>query len=145
MFEEAAHILPALGVMTGTPKLDLPAMMKHKDDTVAANVNGVAFLFKKNKIEPFIGTGRIAAPGKVEVTSEDGKTQTLETKNIVIATGSDVAKLRDKDGKAVTLSEYKGKNVVLVFYLGEECPHCMQDVGFRECRPAFAATVLRLP
>jgi dihydrolipoamide dehydrogenase len=105
MFEEAAHILPALGVMTGTPKLDLPAMMKHKDDTVAANVNGVAFLFKKNKIEPFIGTGRIAAPGKVEVTSEDGKTQTLETKNIVIATGSDVAKLRDKDGKTIEIDE----------------------------------------
>jgi dihydrolipoamide dehydrogenase len=105
MFEEAAHILPALGVMTGTPKLDLPAMMKHKGDTVAANVNGVAFLFKKNKIEPFIGTGRIAAPGKVEVTSEDGKTQTLETKNIVIATGSDVAKLRDKDGKIIEIDE----------------------------------------
>ena len=105
MFEEAAHILPALGVVTGTPKLDLPAMMKHKDDTVAANVNGVAFLFKKNKIEPFIGTGRIAAPGKVEVTSEDGKTQTLETKNIVIATGSDVAKLRDKDGKIIEIDE----------------------------------------
>jgi dihydrolipoamide dehydrogenase len=105
MFEEAAHILPALGVMTGTPKLDLPAMMKHKDDTVAANVNGVAFLFKKNKIEPFIGTGRIAAPGQVEVTSEDGKTQTLETKNIVIATGSDVAKLRDKDGKIIEIDE----------------------------------------
>ena len=75
------------------PKLDLPAMMKHKDDTVTANVNGVAFLFKKNKIEPFIGAGRIAAPGKVEVTGADGKTTMLETKAIVIATGSDVARL----------------------------------------------------
>src|SRR5881227_857473 len=105
MFEEAAHILPALGVVTGTPKLDLPAMMKHKDDTVAANVNGVAFLFKKNKVDAFIGTGRIIAPGKVEVTSADDKTQTLETKNIVIATGSDVAKLRDKDGKIIEIDE----------------------------------------
>jgi dihydrolipoamide dehydrogenase len=105
MFEEAAHTLPALGVVTGTPKLDLPAMMKHKDDTVAANVNGVAFLFKKNKIEAFIGTGRIAAPGKVEVTSEDGNKQTLETKNIIIATGSDVATLRDKNGNEIEIDE----------------------------------------
>src|SRR5271155_42667 len=59
MFEEAAHGLAPLGIVVGPPKLDLPTMMKHKADTVTANVNGVAFLFKKNKIEPFIGTGRI--------------------------------------------------------------------------------------
>jgi dihydrolipoamide dehydrogenase len=105
IFDEAGHNFPALGVVTGTLKLDLPAMMKHKDDTVAANVNGVAFLFKKNKVESFTGTGRITAPGKVQVTSADGKTQTLETKNIVIATGSDVAKLRDKDGKTIEIDE----------------------------------------
>jgi dihydrolipoamide dehydrogenase len=105
IFDEAGHNFAPLGVVTGAPKLDLLAMMKHKDDTVAANVNGVAFLFKKNKIEPFTGTGRIAAPGKVEVTSADGKTQTLETKNIVIATGSDVARLRDKDGKTIEIDE----------------------------------------
>ncbi|MBV8850167.1 MAG: dihydrolipoyl dehydrogenase [Methylobacteriaceae bacterium] len=105
IFDEAGHNFAPLGVVTGAPKLDLEAMMKHKADTVAANVNGVAFLFKKNKIEAFIGTGRIAAPGKVEVTSEDGKTQTLETKNIVIATGSDVARLRDKDGQEIEIDE----------------------------------------
>jgi dihydrolipoamide dehydrogenase len=93
MFEEAAHGLAALGVVVGAPKLDLPAMMKHKADTVTANVNGVAFLFKKNKIEPFVGVGKILAPGKVEVTAEDGKKTTLETKAIAIATGSDVARL----------------------------------------------------
>jgi dihydrolipoamide dehydrogenase len=105
IFDEAGHNFAPLGVVTGTPKLDLPAMMKHKDDTVAANVNGVAFLFKKEKIEAFIGAGRITAPGKVEVTSEDGKKQTLETKNIVIATGSDVAELRDNDGKTIEIDE----------------------------------------
>ncbi|MGA2044855.1 MAG: dihydrolipoyl dehydrogenase [Roseiarcus sp.] len=93
MFEEAAHGMAALGVVVGPPKLDLPAMMKHKDDTVAANVNGVAFLFKKNKIESFIGTGRILAPDKVEVRDADGKATTLETKAIAIATGSEVARL----------------------------------------------------
>jgi dihydrolipoamide dehydrogenase len=95
MFEEAAHGLGPLGVVVGAPKLDLAAMMKHKADTVAANVNGVAFLFRKNRIEPFAGVGRIAAPGKVEVKDADGNAKTLETKAIVIATGSDVAPLPD--------------------------------------------------
>ncbi len=93
MFEEAAHGLAALGVNVGKPKLDLGAMMKHKDETVGANVNGVAFLLKKNKIDAFQGTGSIPAAGKVEVTAGDGSKQLLETKNIVIATGSDVAQL----------------------------------------------------
>ncbi|HEV2574525.1 MAG TPA: dihydrolipoyl dehydrogenase [Beijerinckiaceae bacterium] len=91
MFEQAGHDFPALGVVVGKPKLDMAAFMKHKDDTVAGNVNGVAFLMKKNKIDVVFGTGTIVAAGKVNVAGEDGKVQTLETKNIVIATGSDVA------------------------------------------------------
>src|SRR6185437_1594866 len=67
---------------------------------------GVDFLLKKNKVDAFIGAGRIAAPGKVEVTGTDGKKQTLETKSIVIATGSDVAKLKgiDIDEKRIVSS-----------------------------------------
>lgn len=91
MFEQAGHEFAALGVIVGKPKLDHAALMKHKDDTVAANVNGVGFLLKKNKIETFHGTGTIKAPGKVEVTAADGQVKQLESKNIVIATGSDVA------------------------------------------------------
>jgi dihydrolipoamide dehydrogenase len=90
------------------PKLDLAAMMKHKDDTVAANVNGVAYLFKKNKIEPFFGMGRIAAPGKVEVKGADGKTTMLETKAIAIATGSDVARLQGVDIDETTIVSSTG-------------------------------------
>ena len=89
-FAEAGHSFDALGVEV-QPKLNLKKMMAHKDATVAANVNGVAFLFKKNKIDTFRGTGRIVAAGKVSVTGEDGKSQEIEAKNIVIATGSDVA------------------------------------------------------
>ena len=59
-----AHGLAPLGVVVEPPKLDLEAMMKHKDDTVAANVNGVAFLFKKNKIDWVVGEARIAAAGQ---------------------------------------------------------------------------------
>ena len=93
MFEVASHDFPAFGVVVGKPKLDLPAMMKHKDDTVAANVNGVGFLLKKNKIDAVFGTGSITAPGKVSVAAADGKVTELEAKNIVIATGSDIAQL----------------------------------------------------
>ena len=73
-FAEAAHDLAGFGVITDKPRLDLAAMMKHKDDTVAANVNGVGFLFKKNKIDSFFGTGTITAPGVVEVAAADGST-----------------------------------------------------------------------
>jgi dihydrolipoamide dehydrogenase len=92
-FAEAEHDLAAFGVIVDRPKLDLGAMMKHKDDTVAANVNGVGFLLKKHKIDSFFGLGAITAPSQVEVTAADGTTQTLTTKNIVIATGSDSATL----------------------------------------------------
>ena len=91
MFHEAGHGLEKLGVNVSKPKLDLKAMMAHKDATVKANVDGVAFLMKKNKVEVFHGTGSIPAAGKVSVKGEDGKETVLETKNIVIATGSDVA------------------------------------------------------
>ena len=93
LFEEAGHGLSAFGIEVPAPKLNLKAMMAHKDATVKANVDGVAFLFKKNKIEGVRGTGRILAPGKVEVKAEDGATKVLETKSIVIATGSDVTPL----------------------------------------------------
>ncbi len=93
VFEEAGHGMAPLGVVVNAPKLDHAALMKHKDDTVAANVNGVAFLFKKNKIDWIKGEGRIAAAGKVVVKGEDGNETTLETTAIVIATGSDVARL----------------------------------------------------
>ena len=93
MFEEVNHGLGALGVVVGKPKLDFAALMKHKDETVGANVQGVAFLLKKNKVDTFFGAGSIPAAGKVEVTAEDGSKQVLGTKNIVIATGSDVTPL----------------------------------------------------
>jgi dihydrolipoamide dehydrogenase len=97
LFEESGHLFGKMGIKVGQPKLDLPAMMKFKDEGVEGNVKGVAFLFKKNKIDSFQGIGRIAAPGKVEVTAADGKRETVEGKAIVIATGSDVARLRGVD------------------------------------------------
>ena len=94
LFEEAGHAFAKMGIGVGKPKLDLKQMLTFKDEAVDGNVKGVDFLMKKNKIDVVFGTGRIAAAGKVEVTGADGKSQTLETKNIVIATGSDVTKLK---------------------------------------------------
>ncbi|WAJ28682.1 dihydrolipoyl dehydrogenase [Antarcticirhabdus aurantiaca] len=108
MFEEANHSFAKLGIKV-SPELDLPAMLAHKDTTVKQNVDGIAFLFKKNKITGIIGTGRIAAPGAVEVTAEDGSKQTLKTKSICIATGSVVAGIPGLnvafDGKTIVSSD----------------------------------------
>jgi dihydrolipoamide dehydrogenase len=94
MFEEAAHSFAKMGVNVSAPKLDLPAMMNFKQQGIDGNVKGVEFLMKKNKIDIVSGKGKILGAGKVEVTGGDGEAQTLETKNIVVATGSDVARLK---------------------------------------------------
>jgi dihydrolipoamide dehydrogenase len=91
VFHQTAHGIDALGVEVSAPKLNLGKMLAHKDATVKSNVDGVAFLFKKNKIDAFQGTGKVLGEGKVSVTNDAGEEQVIETKNIVIATGSDVA------------------------------------------------------
>ena len=94
MFEEAGHSFAKMGVGVSAPKLDLPSMMNFKQQGIDGNVKGVEFLMKKNKIDVISGKGKILGTGKVEVAGGDGKTQLVETKNIVIATGSDVARLK---------------------------------------------------
>jgi dihydrolipoamide dehydrogenase len=93
LFDEAGHGFKAFGIEVPAPVLNLPQMMKHKQETVDANVQGVAFLFKKNKIATYRGAGKILAAGKVEVTADDGAVEIIDAKSIVIATGSDVAQL----------------------------------------------------
>jgi dihydrolipoamide dehydrogenase len=91
-YDEAKHAFGAMGI-DASPVLDLPKMQAFKREGVKGNVEGVAYLLKKNKIDSYFGTGRIVKSGQVAVTSPGGETQTLETKSIVIATGSDVARL----------------------------------------------------
>jgi dihydrolipoamide dehydrogenase len=69
-------------------------MMNFKQQGIDGNVKGVEFLMKKNKIDVISGKGKILGTGKVEVAGSAGKTQIVETKNIVIATGSDIARLK---------------------------------------------------
>jgi dihydrolipoamide dehydrogenase len=94
LFEEAGHTFGRMGIEVPAPKLDLKAMMAFKDQGVDGNVKGVEFLLKKNKVDSFHGTARIASAGTVEVKNADGGSETLDTKSIVIATGSDVAQLK---------------------------------------------------
>jgi dihydrolipoamide dehydrogenase len=89
LFEKADHDFPAFGIEVGAPKLNLAAMMAHKDGVVESNTSGVAYLYKKNKIDWLRGTGAIAGPGKVRVTAADGTSSEVEAKAIVIATGSE--------------------------------------------------------
>src|SRR6266700_2991252 len=79
LFEEAGREFGRMGIRVDPPKLDLPAMMKFKDEGVDGNVKGVAYLFKKNKIDAHMGFGRIVAPGKIEVKAADGTVSTIET------------------------------------------------------------------
>jgi dihydrolipoamide dehydrogenase len=91
LYEVARHDFARFGI-TGTPGIDLTAMMAQKDKVVGELTKGVAFLLKKYKSEAIVGEGKIVNPGRVEVKTKDGL-RTLTAKHIVIATGSDVAPL----------------------------------------------------
>jgi dihydrolipoamide dehydrogenase len=94
LFEQAAHDLGVHGVRVGAPALDFAQFMKRKADVVEATTKGVAFLFKKNRIASFQGIGRIEKAGSVAVLGDDGAVKdTLATRNILIASGSEVIPL----------------------------------------------------
>ena len=105
VFTEASHA-GDMGIQLGKPKLDLPAMMTYKENGITGNTQGIDFLFKKNKVEALHGSALIVAPSQVEVSLLDGGTRTLNTKNIVIATGSESTPLQgvEVDEKLVVSS-----------------------------------------
>ncbi|AWM78384.1 dihydrolipoyl dehydrogenase [Phenylobacterium parvum] len=88
LYEAANREFEHLGIEVA-PRLNLKQMMAQKDESVTALTKGVDFLMKKNKVERFLGKGRLAGPGRVEVEGGDGKVVTLEAANIVLATGSE--------------------------------------------------------
>jgi len=88
-FAEARHGLAEHGVEVGEATLDLGRMMARKDWVVTALTRGVEFLFRKNKVEWLKGSGRVAAPGRVAVSSADGAVREVEAGAVVIATGSE--------------------------------------------------------
>jgi dihydrolipoamide dehydrogenase len=87
-YEEASHELAAHGVRVGGVALDLATLMKRKDDVVSTLAKGIDALLKKNKVTRILGTGRLAGPGKVNVTAADGTVTTLESPRVILAVGS---------------------------------------------------------
>src|SRR3974390_3371165 len=106
-FEQAGHGLEAMGIEVA-PKLDLGKMLAFKDRGVKGNVDGVAYLLRKNKTAAYHGTATILGAGKLDVTPSIGDRQRLEAKHIVIATGSDVAKLAGVDIDEVAIVSSTG-------------------------------------
>lgn len=78
------------GIVTGEISLDLDTMMKAKRDSVSGLTNGIAHLFKSNKVTHIEGFGKITGPNQVTVSKNDGSEEVVNTKNILIATGSEV-------------------------------------------------------
>ncbi len=89
LYHEAANGMAKHGIKVGSVELDLDAMMDHKDEVVETLTKGIEGLFKKNKVTYRVGHGSIAGPGRVTVKLDGGGEETLEAKNIVIATGSE--------------------------------------------------------
>ena len=88
-YTEAGHGLAALGIKTGKVSLDLATMMSHKDKVVGDLTKGVAFLFKKNKIDYVEGAASVIGPGAILVADAEGNETELAATSIVLATGSD--------------------------------------------------------
>ena len=87
-YQEATSHLKIHGIEVGSVDLDIPAMMKRKNDIVAKLTGGIGGLFAANKVTPIAGRGKVLADGKVEITNIEGKKEIIESKNIIIASGS---------------------------------------------------------
>jgi dihydrolipoamide dehydrogenase len=106
LYEKAGHF-EHFGLKVENLGYDWEKVQKYKDDVVAKNSSGVSYLMKKNKVTVFNGFGKITGKGKIEVTYEDGQKETVEAKNIIIATGSVVRPIPgfEVDGKLVVNSD----------------------------------------
>jgi len=87
-YQEATNHLKIHGIEVGSVALDVPAMMKRKNDIVAKLTGGIGGLFAANKVTPIAGRGKVLADSKVEITNIKGKKEIIESKNIIIASGS---------------------------------------------------------
>ena len=87
-YQEATSHLKIHGIEVGSVDLDIPAMMKRKNDIVAKLTGGIGGLFAANKVTPIAGRGKVLADSKVEITNIEGKKEIIESKNIIIASGS---------------------------------------------------------
>ena len=151
-YVEAQFHLPEWGVQAKDVKVNLKTMLGKKDQVVKELTQGISMLFKKNKVTSFVGTGSILAPGKVLVTDENGKTQEILAKNIVIATGSSNRNLPgieiDEDRiisstGALSLPKVPKRMVVIGGgYIGLELGSVWQRLGSQVTVVEFADTIV---
>lgn len=87
-YHNAAHSFESHGISLSNLKVDINKMMARKNDVIAQNTAGITYLFKKNKIDSFQGIGSFVDKNTILITKEDGTTEQLTTKNVIIATGS---------------------------------------------------------
>jgi dihydrolipoamide dehydrogenase len=87
-FYNAGHTFKEHGIDITEPKVNITQMISRKAGVVKANVDGIAFLMKKNKIEVHTGVGSFVDKNTIKVTAKDGKETTLTSEKIIIATGS---------------------------------------------------------
>ena len=87
-FHNAAHTFKEHGIDISEPKVNLTQMIKRKGEVVKSNVDGIAYLMKKNKIEVHTGVGSFVDKNAIKITAGDGKETTITADNIIIATGS---------------------------------------------------------
>ncbi|WP_262246132.1 dihydrolipoyl dehydrogenase [Parapedobacter soli] len=87
-YHNAAHHFGGHGINLSDLEVDMKKMVARKDDVIAQNVAGIAFLFKKNKIDSFVGVGSFVDKNTVKITTSDGKKEQITGKNVIIASGS---------------------------------------------------------
>jgi len=95
---EAQHSFKDMGIVTGEVSVDFPQLMKSKDKSVGGLTSGIEFLFKKNKVDYLKGWGKFSGKNDIDIDLNDGKTETISAKNIIIATGSEPNELPESTG-----------------------------------------------
>ncbi|EMD31231.1 hypothetical protein CERSUDRAFT_89245 [Gelatoporia subvermispora B] len=91
IYHQTKHDLAKRGIEVSDVSLNLPQMLKAKQDSVTALTKGVEHLFKQNKVDYIKGTASFVSPTKLSVQLNDGGSTEIDAKNIIIATGSEVA------------------------------------------------------
>jgi dihydrolipoamide dehydrogenase len=139
LYEVTRHKLAKHGIKVGGVSLDLPEMLRRKDGVVKSLTDGIAFLFKKNKVTPYYGSGKLLGGGRVEVTADDGTKTVIESDNVLLATGSESVELPflKYDGKTVVSStealtfESVPKHLIIVGggYIGLELGSVWRRLG----------------
>ena len=138
LYHQAAHDLAEHGIEVTGAKIDLPAMLKRKDEVVNTLTGGINMLLKRNKVTAYVGRGQLSGPGKLVVKSEDGE-QEISAKSIIIATGSKPAMMKgvefdgDLIGDSTTALSYPAvpKSMIVIGggYIGLELGSVWSRLG----------------